>query len=358
MSVTVDIYKEFREFSLDVAFSAGEERIGILGASGCGKSMTLKSVAGIERPDRGFISIDGETVFDAGKKINLPPRKRKAGYLFQNYALFPTMTVAENLRIALSTNGKIGRDGQRKKTARLLERFGIADLVNRYPSQLSGGQQQRVALARMLAPDPRAILLDEPFSALDAFLRRQVEDELSQSLTEFPGTILFVSHDRDEVFRFCERMIVLDAGKITRAGSRDEVFAEPRTVPAARLTGCKNIATANKAGEKLVDVPDWGVTLMTKDAVPDGLTHAGIRAHHIRPALPGETVNCFEFSVDHRSESPFFSTEYVTALTGENAAGGNRDGRKALYRESGDHLPLERTSRLCLPSDKILLLRP
>jgi molybdate transport system ATP-binding protein len=344
MSVSVDIKRQFRNFSLDVSFSAGDGRTGILGASGCGKSMTLKSVAGIETPDSGVISIDGDTVFDSGRNVRLAPQKRKAGYLFQSYALFPAMTVEQNIAIASG--------GKKDRVAELLKRFRISELSGQYPSQLSGGQQQRVALARMLAPSPRIILLDEPFSALDAFLRRQVEDELSLSLSGFPGTILFVSHDRDEVFRFCERIIVIDAGRIARDGTRDEVFADPRTVPAARLTGCKNIAPARKTGERRIEVADWGLVLETAAPVPDDITHAGIRAHHIRSPRNGETQNCFDFAIERKSETPFSASEYLTALN----AGPAGENRMPLYRENSEHLSPTASVRLCVPADKLLLL--
>jgi molybdate transport system ATP-binding protein len=237
-----------------------------------------------------------------------------------------------------------------------LERYRIAELADRYPSQLSGGQQQRVALARMLASEPEVILLDEPFSALDSFLRRQVEEELSASLSEYPGSVIFVSHDRDEVFRFCDTMIILDGGSIAREGKRDEVFADPQTVSAARLTGCKNIAGATKAGERRIAVPSWGLILETERTVPDGITHAGIRAHHIRAAGDTDTVNCFNFSVESRSEAPFSVTEYVTALTAAGVAGGDRNHREPLRRESAKQGNTDSTERLCLPPECLLLL--
>ena len=359
MSILIDIRKQYRDFSLNVSFSAGDGRTGLLGASGCGKSLTLKCIAGIEKPDSGFIEINGKTVFDSENGINLAPQLRNTGYLFQSYALFPTMTVGENIGIVCTDATGAGR---KSKVRELLERFKIAELSARYPYQLSGGQQQRVALARMLASDPEVILLDEPLSALDSFLRRQVEEELSTSLSRYPGSIVFVSHDRDEVFRFCEKMIILDGGSIAREGQRDEVFADPQTVPAARLTGCKNIAPAKKTGERRIAVPSWGLILETDKPVPDGITHAGIRAHHIRPAENTDTVNCFNFGVESRREAPFSVTEYVTALTAVGVAGGDRNYRETLCRESGGRTKNSSggnagsTERLCLPPESILML--
>ena len=165
----VDIQKELKEFDLEVDFELKKGCLGILGPSGCGKSMTLKSVAGIVDPDNGVVSLkaDGETVyFDSSKKINLKPQKRNVGYLFQNYALFPNMTVEENVGIGLPEKDE-------KRVSEMIKRFHLEGLEKRYPRQLSGGQQQRVALARIMAYRPDVILLDEPFSAMDTFLKEQ-----------------------------------------------------------------------------------------------------------------------------------------------------------------------------------------
>lgn len=368
MSILIDIRKTYKDFSLNVAFSAGDGHLshtGLLGESGCGKSLTLRCIAGIEKPDSGYIEINGKTVFDSESKINLAPQLRNAGYLFQSYALFPTMTVGENIGIACgrgTADERMSNAERRTKVRELLERYQIGELADRYPSQLSGGQQQRVALARMLASAPEVILLDEPFSALDSFLKKQVEEELTRTLSQFPGSIIFVSHDRDEVFRFCDKMIILDGGSIAREGPKDEVFADPQTVSGARLTGCKNIARATKAGERRIAVPSWGLILQTERAVPDNITHAGIRAHHIKIADNADHVNCFNFAVESRSEAPFSVTEYVTALTAKGVAGGERNVRGSLCRESsgrtknGAGESAGSIERLCLPPESLLML--
>ena len=167
MAIDVKILKKWGEFCLDIRFQSQSKRIGILGASGSGKSMTLKSIAGIETPDSGYIEIDGNILFDKETKINLKPQKRKVGYLFQNYALFPTMTVEQN--IAAGLKGK--KPVLRRRVGEMVRKFGLTGLENRYPHQLSGGQQQRTALARIMAYEPKVILLDEPFSALDMYLK-------------------------------------------------------------------------------------------------------------------------------------------------------------------------------------------
>ncbi len=182
MSLEVRIRKKFKGFFLDVDFVQEGGCMGILGASGCGKSMTLKCIAGIETPDEGRICLDGEILFDSKKKINKRPQDRNVGFLFQNYALFPTMTVEENIACGIRERKK------RKEIVReQIGRFRLEGLEDHRPAQLSGGQQQRVALARMLAGSPRLILLDEPFSALDTFLRDQMHQEMKKIIRDFPG---------------------------------------------------------------------------------------------------------------------------------------------------------------------------
>ncbi len=354
MSLALDIKSTFKNFLLDLSFSAKEERVSILGASGCGKSMTLKSIAGIETPQEGKIIINGRTVFDSENKIDARPQERKAGYLFQSYALFPPLTVSQNLELACNGMSK----AEKQLTInQLLDRFELSDLASRYPSQLSGGQQQRVALARMLASKPDIILLDEPFSALDAYLRRQVEDELSTTLEQFGGTILLVSHDRDEVFRFCERVIILDQGTIVREGSKTEVFDDPMTLAAARLTGCRNLQPALKAGDYKIAIPTWGLILDTAKPVPDSITYAGIRSQNIREKRGSDYHNCFEFSVSRSSESAHTVTEHLTAMTVKGYAGSSRDSvRMALLHEGGEPSDDRQTITYCLPPESILLL--
>ena len=165
MAISAEIHRKLNHFALDVCFSSKSRRIGILGASGCGKSMTLKSIAGIEVPDSGNIVVEGRILFDSDSRINLKPQKRNIGYLFQNYALFPTMTVAKNIAAGLKGN----RKENEQRVREMVRKFRLDGLEDQLPAQLSGGQQQRVALARIMAYEPDVILLDEPFSALDMF---------------------------------------------------------------------------------------------------------------------------------------------------------------------------------------------
>ena len=192
MSLYVDIEKRLGAFRLKSKFEVADETLALLGASGCGKSMTLKCIAGIVTPDRGRIVLNGRVLFDSEKKIDLTPQQRRVGYLFQQYALFPNMTVEQNILCGIRAGS---RSEKRSLAAEKLRMFRLEGLEKKYPAQLSGGQQQRVALARILCSEPQAILLDEPFSALDSYLKWNLELELSDLLAGFHGPILWVSHE-------------------------------------------------------------------------------------------------------------------------------------------------------------------
>ena len=297
----VDIQKKLKEFDLDVSFELKKGRLGILGPSGCGKSMTLKSIAGIVNPDKGLISLNTgeETVyFDSDNKINLKPQKRNVGYLFQNYALFPNMTVEENVAAGLSKNDDKGI------VEEMIRRFHLEGLEKRYPNQLSGGQQQRVALARILAYNPDVILFDEPFSAMDTFLKEQLRLELVNLLKDFDGFSIMVTHDRDEAFQFCDELIVLNEGKIIAKGNTHEIFENPKKVEVARLTGCKNISKIEKIDEYHLKSLDWGVTFEVSDKITPDITHIGIRAHNFSPAKKDD-VNVMDTVDATKLEMPF-----------------------------------------------------
>jgi uncharacterized protein YfaS (alpha-2-macroglobulin family)/ABC-type sulfate/molybdate transport systems ATPase subunit len=206
------------------------------------------------------------------------------GYLFQNYALFPRMTVLENIMAGLSGRDKSGKT---RKALAWVRQFGLAGLEDRRPAALSGGQQQRAALARMLIREPEAILLDEPFSALDTNLREQMQVRMQELLADRNDAIL-VTHSRDEVFKLCGELLVMDGGRTLKKGPAKELFRNPGLAAVARLTGCKNISPARRLGEREIAALDWGLTLRTAVPVGDGITHVGIRAHDFVPVFPGE----------------------------------------------------------------------
>jgi molybdate transport system ATP-binding protein len=310
------------------------------------------------QPDAGRIVINGQTVFDSVRRVNVPPQKRRTGLLFQHYALFPVMTVRENMEIVLR---RLSKPERKRRIDEMLEKLRLSEFSNQKPAQLSGGQQQRAAMGRMLVSSPEIIMLDEPFSALDSFLRYAVEAELMEILAPFGGTILFVSHNRDEMYRQCQRILVLDRGKTAALGTTEELFRNPGTLAAARLTGVKNIAPAIAAGTRQINVPEWGLVLETICDVPENLTHAAIRAHHIREALPEETVNCFHFNIVRKQSEPFRIQEYLYDFNNDTET---KTKTPLIRYISGAFAPIvpsqekkQTSQRFCIPPEHLMLLK-
>ena len=290
MALRVDICKKLNHFTLKTQFEASEGVTGILGASGCGKSMTLRCIAGIEKPDEGYIELNGKVFYDSKNKINLRPQERHVGLLFQNYALFPNMTVEQNLMTGL-LSGEKDRTKARTKVREMLARFELTGLEKHRPSQLSGGQQQRVALARIFLSEPDILMLDEPFSALDEYLRWNLEQELLEVLRQFSGPALFVSHSRDEIYRICGKACVMDQGTSSPVISVRQLFEAPESKAAAVLSGCKNFARAQLAEadvKKTVYVRDWGEYLTCTGTKAGEIYYVGVRSHYIYPVSETE----------------------------------------------------------------------
>lgn len=310
MSMEVKIHKKLGEYELDVCWKSMKKRIGILGASGSGKSLTLKSIAGIEHPDKGYIRIGEHILYDSDSGTCLKPQKRNVGYMFQNYALFPAMTVAQNVGAGLSGDKK----KKQEQVEKMIRHFHLEGLEKRLPRELSGGQQQRVALARIMAYEPSVILLDEPFSALDVFLKDRLQQEMMELLSDYDGTVILVSHSRDEIYRFSEELLIIDDGKQICYGDTKEIFDHPKKVEAARLTGCKNIVPAERLDAHHVRIPDWGTCLHLKQMIDVDITHIGLRAHEFIPVWGEREDNCIPVKVKGKAEFPF---EWKYFLKGE-----------------------------------------
>lgn len=351
MSVKVEIRRKLDSFRLDICFQSDSRRIGILGASGCGKSMTLKSIAGIETPDEGHIEVEGRTLFDKAGKINLKPQKRNVGYLFQNYALFPTMTVEKNIAAGL----KGDKQETETRVKEMVEKFQLNGLEKRLPGQLSGGQQQRVALARIMAYEPDVILLDEPFSALDMHLKDQLQQQLIRMLEGYEGTVIMVSHNRDEVYRFSEELLIIDQGSIAAAGRTEEIFANPVSREAARLTGCKNLSRAVRRDAHTVEAVYWGICLHTHSEIPEYTEWLGYRAHDFIPVWGKRGENMIRFDLESSAVLPFEQNYYIRPeMTGEDA----QMICWFVQREKGDELKKKgMPDYLEFKEDKILFLK-
>ncbi|MGB8702358.1 MAG: molybdate ABC transporter permease subunit [Thermosynechococcaceae cyanobacterium] len=277
--LAVEIRTQLSGFDLDVAFTAGQQTLGLLGASGAGKSLILRCIAGIETPISGRITLNGRVLFDAQRGINVPSRDRRIGVLFQNYALFPHLTVAQNIAFGLPKG--LSKERVQQEIAAQLVAMQLEGLAQRYPHQLSGGQQQRVALARVLASQPEALLLDEPFSALDTHLRHQMEKLIVASLSAYTGVSLFVTHNLEEAYRVCEDLLVVEGGKAITHAPKHQIFEQPQTVSIAQLTGCKNFSRARASGTQTIEALDWGCSLEVVEPIPSRLNQIGIRAHQI-----------------------------------------------------------------------------
>ena len=308
MMLSVNIKKSLPNFNMNVQFELDSGVLGLLGSSGSGKSMTLKCIAGIESPSSGIIRLDDKDFFNKEAKINLPSQKRKIGYLFQNYALFPNMNVIENIEIGLISNNK---SANHLLTNEYIERLGLKDLSKHYPWQLSGGQQQRVALGRALITEPDILLLDEPFSALDYHLRLNMEKELLSILKTYTGQVVFVTHDIEEAYRISDSIIVFDNGIATKRCDKNELFNYPSTLTEATLTGCKNISEATIINDSTVYAKNWGVECKLNRNIPNSITHVGIRAHYIEIMTNQETENTYPFIVENIIENPFDFSIYV-----------------------------------------------
>ncbi len=284
----VNIKKDLPGFNLDVSFTVNQEILSILGPSGSGKTMTLLSIAGLLCPDEGYIRLNGDTLFDSEAKICLPAQKRNVGFVFQNYALFPHLTVRENIAYGIR---HLPKEEIEEKINHLLSVIHIPDLGHRYPCELSSGQQQRVALARAIAPSPGVLLLDEPFSALDALRKEQLEYELLSLQQIYSGVIIFVTHDLAQGFKLSSKMAVYEAGRIVQCDTKQKVVYSPANRSVARLTGVRNLVsgTVDSVNGKEVWVNVGSIGALLKIIVEDGALYTagqmvtiGIRPESIR----------------------------------------------------------------------------
>jgi len=256
--LSIAVRKRLGDFTLDADWTSDQPIIALVGPSGAGKTLTLQCIAGLITPDAGRVICAGHELFDSASGVNVRPQRRRIGYVFQGYALFPHMTVLENI-----TYGKRRAEKGVRPLLPVIERLGLRDLQSRYPSELSGGQQQRVALARALATDPDLLLLDEPLSALDAPLRRELCTELSQTLREWGKVAVLVTHDLSEAYQIADVVVLCEAGRTTSAVPKNDLLWNPSSERVARLIGARNILRGVIADTRTESVAlDWrGVRL-------------------------------------------------------------------------------------------------
>jgi molybdate transport system ATP-binding protein len=234
----VRLVKRLPEFTLDVEWTAGEGVAALFGPSGAGKTLTLQCLSGLLEPDAGRVVVDDRVLFDAETGVDLPPQRRQIGYVFQGYALFPHLSVADNIGFGLRDRPRAEARG---RAADVIARMGLEGLEARRPHELSGGQRQRVALGRALAPDPALLLLDEPLSALDATLRQSLRDDLRRILAEWRTAAVLVTHDFTEAYRLGDRIVVYEAGRVIQSAPRAELLWQPASERVAGIVGIRNV---------------------------------------------------------------------------------------------------------------------
>lgn len=350
MELDVAIQKRMPGFQLAVEFRAGAQTLGLLGPSGSGKSMTLRCIAGLEIPESGRIVLNGRTLFDRARGINVPSRKRRVGFLLQDYALFPHMRLCENIGFGLHG---LPRRKARERVAREIERFRLSGLEHRYPHQLSGGQQQRAALARALAVDPELLLLDEPLSALDVHLRSQIESLMVDTLDAFHGVSLYVTHNLEEAFRIAGEIVVISNGQEIALGPKEAIFRHPPNFETAQVTGCKNFSRVERNGPGEVRAVDWGCYLQILPGGPDKFEWVAIRAHHIRVGLD-DARNSVPCKLVRVIEGPFRMTLFLR-VSSAAAPAAHHHLQAEITREVWESLKLRESQWYAvLAADKLM----
>jgi molybdate transport system ATP-binding protein len=354
----VNICKTLPGFSLKVAFSVDQEILAILGASGSGKTMTLHSIAGLVRPEEGDIRLNGRALLDTAGGLCLSPQERRVGFVFQNYALFPHLSVYDNIAFGIHHLNRREIDG---RVDRLLHKMNLQGLAHRRPGQLSSGQQQRVAVARALAPEPEVLLFDEPFSALDAVVKERLEDELLAIQQFFKGDVLFVTHDLAEAYKISSKIAVYESGRILQLSGKREVITAPANSTVARLTGVRNLMEGVVAGiadaQARVKVPGLGDLLRV--ALKNGTRLAqnqpvtvGIRPECISIAgCAGE--NAFLGKVDQVVEG-VVGISYRFQVQGTEAE--QRYLEVNLPKYTAPVLQSGQTCYLCLPPERLFII--
>lgn len=319
MSLIIDIQKEFESFSLKVNINQEKGVLGFLGESGCGKSLTLQCIAGIIKPDKGKIILDDKVLFDSENNINVIVQKRRVGYLFQNYALFPHMTVKQNIAIGLCDTDKKNQDEIVRK---YLKKMKLDGFEKRYPHQLSGGQKQRIAFARALACEPEILILDEPFSALDYHLKSDLENELVEIIKDFKGHIIYVTHDISESYRICDDIVVFSKGLAINKRSKKDLFQHPMSMTEATITGCKNISTVEILDDITVLAKGWNIKCKLNKPIAKDVKYIGIRSHNIKILDSDfkQEDNIFELTVVKIFENSFSYIIYMQNLEHENSS--------------------------------------
>ena len=324
----------------------------IVGTSGSGKSTLLNMLAGLEKPTKGEVIIAGKHIEKLNEEQLVTFRRDHVGFIFQSFHLMGTLNAVENVALPLSFRG-VPRDVRVRKANEMLDLVKLGKHKKHLPNQMSGGQQQRVALARMMIGEPEAILLDEPFSALDGYLKDVLQREMQDFLKDYPGDMILVTHSRDEAYKFCRELSIVHEGRILVTGETKQLFERPGLLEAAKLTGCKNFSRAERLGPHEIYAADWKMKLHTEENVDEDITYVGIRGHWIRPeSKPGE--NCMAVRVDQYIETTFEHQYMIRNKAEENAAGLWWMRPKNSFTEDPDK---DFPEYLYLPPEHLMLLK-
>lgn len=313
----VDIQKQLPSFLLDITFKVDSERpLGILGTSGAGKTTLLRCIAGLETPDRGRIILNGTILYDSAKKINLPPQKRAVGFLFQDYALFPHLSVADNIAFGMPVARLPCAIEQ--EVVHQLKQMNLTGISDRLTTQLSGGEKQRVALARALASNPSITLLDEPFSALDSNLKAQLLKLWQRRLSDYSGLTVYVTHNLSEAYRLCPQLLIIDRGVAIACGTREDILYRPPNFKTAQIIGCNNFSTAKKTTPRTITAIDWQCDLQVSE-IPNNIDRVAIHSHSIIFTQTKGEINTFPVWLTTFSFLPHRVTLYLKLHSSANS---------------------------------------
>ena len=340
-----DLHKRFDDADVlrgvSLTIETGEF-VTLLGPSGCGKTTMLRIIGGFEMPTEGSVLFEDKDITD------VPPYRRRVNTVFQKYALFTHLNVFDNIAFGLKLR-KLPKAEIAERVHRMLRLVKMEGYEKRSVEALSGGQQQRIAIARALVNEPEVLLLDEPFSALDSYLRELLQIQVKDILAGYGKDVLLVSHSRDEIYYLCGRTAVMENGKILKTDDTKKLFADPGSWAGAELTGCKNIAEARKTGEYEVEVPDWGIRLRTGKPVKDHVCAVGLRAHYFNPKA---RENIFPVSYASEKEEPF-EMRILFRYAGQ------KEGTPDLWwRLPKDRNPRIMPEKLGIAPQNVLLLYP
>ncbi|HBE85621.1 MAG TPA: ABC transporter [Lachnoclostridium sp.] len=291
--------------NIDLVIHEGDV-VAIIGPSGTGKSTLLRSINLLEKPEKGTIKINDQeidlTTKSAREKLEL---RKNTEMVFQQFNLFKNRTALENVMEGLMVVKKLKKSEARSIAEKHLQKVGMGDRLSHYPRHLSGGQQQRVALARMLLYKPDIIMLDEPFSALDGFLKDTLQMEMLELIRDYSGDVLMVSHSRDEIYKFCDHMMLLLEGKTILKGCTNDIFRRPERMEAAKLTGCKNISSIEKISDYELYACEWKIRLITEEKIGDSIKYVGIRGHNLIPVQKRSEENVMGIELAGFADTPF-----------------------------------------------------